>query len=165
MYGQRGIHKNLKKYIMKKLASILILVFVVTFTTQAQKKKGRKGSKMTTEQQATLKVKHMTLALDLSAKQQREITPLISRQIEAKKTAFEARKAMRKADSKPTTDEVFAMKNKRLDAQIKIKNSMKEILNKEQFEKFEKMSKKRMRKMGKKMKQHKRGKKSRENRK
>ena len=137
---------------MKKLASILILIFAVTFTTQAQKKKGKKGLKMTTEQQVILKIKKMTLALDLNTKQQAEITPIISKQIEARKADFEAKKAMRKADKKPTADEVFAMQNKRLDAQIMMKNNMKDILNKEQFEKFEKMQEGRKMKKKKAMK-------------
>ena len=64
---------------MKKIISILVLVFAVTFTTQAQKKRGERGengSKLTIEQHTTLAVKKMTLALDLSDKQQKQIKPL-----------------------------------------------------------------------------------------
>ena len=142
---------------MKKVTSILILVFAVSFTMQAQKKREKKGPKMSTEQQAVLKVKKMTLALDLNTQQQREITPLISQQIEAKKNTFKVRESQKK----PTGDEVFAMQNKRLDAQIMMKNKMKKILNKEQFEKFEKMAKKKRHKVVKKRK-HLKGKKRRE---
>nr|WP_321246929.1 hypothetical protein [uncultured Psychroserpens sp.] len=140
---------------MKKLASILILVFAITFTTHAQKRKGKKGPKMTTEQQVTLKVKKMTLALDLTTQQQREISPLIAKQIEAKKAANEERREMKKADKKPSSDEIFAMKNKRLDAQIMMKNKMKKILNKEQFKKFAKMAKAKKQMASKKMKHQK----------
>ena len=52
---------------MKKTASILILVFAFAFTTQAQRK--GQGPKFTTEQHAALAVKKITLALDLSEKQ------------------------------------------------------------------------------------------------
>ena len=138
---------------MRKLASILVLVLAVTFSAQAQNKRMKRGLKMSPEQQTTLAVKKMTLALNLDDKQQRAITSLISQKIENRKSDMEARKAMRKANKKPTTDQIFAMKNKQLDAQIAMKNKMKEILDKEQFEKFEKMAKAKMRKAGKKMKQ------------
>ena len=35
---------------MKNLVSILVLVFAFTFTTQAQKRRGEKGPKLTVEQ-------------------------------------------------------------------------------------------------------------------
>jgi hypothetical protein len=62
---------------MKKLASILVLVFAFSLTTLAQNKEKRDCVKMTTEQQTDLAVKKMTLALDLSDKQQSQIKPLI----------------------------------------------------------------------------------------
>jgi hypothetical protein len=137
---------------MKKIASILVLVFAFTLTTQAQKKRKEKGPKLSVEQHTDLAVKKMTLALDLSEKQQNQITPLIKAQASEKKAAMESRKEARKSDKKPTADEMYAMQSKRLDNQIAFKNSMKNILNKEQFEKFEKMAKRRMQK-GKKMKE------------
>jgi protein CpxP len=48
---------------------------------------------------------------------------------------------MKESNSKPSTDEIFAMKSKILDGQIAMKTKMKEILKKEQFEKFEKIAK------------------------
>ena len=132
---------------MKKIVSILVLVFAVTFTTHAQKKRGDRGdrgSKLTIEQQTTLAVKKMTLALDLSDKQQKQIKPLLMAKMTERKASMEKRKEARENKEKPTTDEMFAMKNKQLDHQIAMKNSMKNILNKEQFEKLEKMHKSRM---------------------
>lgn len=136
---------------MKKIASLLILVFCFTLTTQAQKKRGNKKPQLSIEQHADLAVKKMTLALDLSEKQQNEITPLLKVQASLRKTAMEKRKEMRKNKTKPTTDEIYAMKSKQLDNQIAFKTKIKDILNKEQFEKFEKMAKRRMGE-GKKMK-------------
>lgn len=135
---------------MKKIIGIVVLVFVFTLTAQAQKKRGNKGSKMTVEQHTELAVKRMTLALDLSDKQQNQIKPLIKAQAEERKAAMEKRKEARKNDEKPTADEMYAMQSKRLDAQIAFKSNMKKILNDEQFEKFEKMNK--GRKMKRKMK-------------
>ena len=126
---------------MKKTASILILVFVFAFTTQAQRK--GQGPKFTTEQHAALVVKKMTLALDLSENQQNQIRPLIGAQAANKKAAMIKRKENRGTKERPTSDEIFAMKSTQLDNQIAFKNEMKDILTKEQFEKFEKMRKKR----------------------
>jgi hypothetical protein len=142
---------------MKNLICILILVFATTFTAQTQMKRSARNSKMTTEQQAILKVKKMTLALDLNATQQKELSALISQQVEAKKATFKARKAMKEANKKPTSDEVFTMQNKRLDAQIVMKNKMRKILTPAQYKKFKKMAKGKKRMAGKQMK-HQKGK-------
>lgn len=139
---------------MKKIASILILVFAFTLTMQAQKKGGdrenreNRGLKLTVEQQTTLAVKKMTLVLDLSDKQQDQIKPLISAQVAAKKAAMQSRKENKEAKKELTSDEIYAMEIKKLDNQIAFKNKMKNILSKEQFEKFEKMKKGRKGKKG-----------------
>jgi hypothetical protein len=134
---------------MKKLASILVLVFAFSITTQAQKKRTDKRVKLSVEQQTNLAVKKMTLDLDLSEKQQNDIRPLISKQIAERKNVMEKRKAAKKENKKPTADEIYAMKSKMLDNKIAMKNKMKNLLTKEQFAKFEKMHK------GKKMKKKK----------
>lgn len=126
---------------MKNLVSILVLVFAVTFTTQAQKKRGDRQPNLTPEQHTELAVKKMTLALDLSDKQQKQIKPLLMANMADRKAAMEKRKEARKEKKRPTADEMYTMQTKRLDKQIAMKRSMKNILNKEQFEKFEKMQK------------------------
>lgn len=141
---------------MKKLVKIIVLVFAFTLTVQAQKKKGNKGSKLTIEQQTTLAVKKMTLALDLSDKQQQQIKPIVMAKMTDRKDFIEKRKASKENNEKPTSDEIFAIKNKQLDHQIVMKNSIKNILNEEQFEKFEKMHKSRTRMAKHKMKERKR---------
>ncbi|MEO9572202.1 MAG: hypothetical protein ABJH82_00465 [Polaribacter sp.] len=130
---------------MKNLVSILVLVFAFTFTTQAQKKRGNRQSNLTPEQHTELAVKKMTLALDLSNKQQKQIKPLLMAKMADRKAAMEKRKEARKNKKRPTADEMYAMQTKRLDNQIAMKKSMKNILNKEQFEKFEQMQKGRKR--------------------
>ena len=137
---------------MKKIASILILVFAFTLTAEAQKKKKEQKTKLTVEHRSNLAVKKMTLALDLSEKQQNQIKPLISAQIASKKAGMQKKKENRVAKTKPSSDEIYAMKSKLLDNQITFKNKMKNILNKEQFEKFEKMKKGKKRKGMKKRK-------------
>jgi len=142
---------------MKNLLSIVVLVFAFTFTAQAQKKRGNMGSKLTIEQQTTLAVKKMTLVLDLSDKQQKQIKPIIMSKIKNKNDFTEKRKAAKVNKQKPTSDEIFAIKIKQLDNQIMMKNSIKNILNEKQFDKFEKMHKSRTRMAKNKMKERKRG--------
>ena len=137
---------------MKQFASILVLVFAFTLSAQAQKKRNEKRPELSIEQQTNLAIKQMTLTLDLSEKQQNQITPIMTAQAASKKNAMEKRREMRKNKTKPTADEIYEMKSKFLDNQIAFKNSMKEILNEEQFEKFQKMAKRKMKK-GKDMKQ------------
>jgi Spy/CpxP family protein refolding chaperone len=130
----------------------LVLVFAFTLSAQAQKKRNEKRPELSIEQQTNLAIKQMTLTLDLSEKQQNQITPIMTAQATSKKTAMEKRREMRKNKTKPTADEIYEMKSKFLDNQIAFKNSMKEILNEEQFQKFQKMAKRKMKK-GKDMKQ------------
>ncbi|MFY9243502.1 MAG: hypothetical protein WAO74_10770 [Polaribacter sp.] len=139
---------------MRKIASIILVAFVFTFTVNGQQKEKNKREnkrpKMSVEQHTTLAVKKMTLALDLSEKQQNQIIPLIKAQAETKKANMENWKALKESDKKPSADEIYEMQMKRLDNQIAFKKNMKNILDKEQFEKFEKMAKSRKMK-GKKM--------------
>lgn len=128
---------------MKNIITFLAFAFTFTFTAEAQKKRTKKHPKLSVEQHANLAIKKMTLALDLSKKQQNQIRPILVSKIAEKKAVMEKRKEARKNKKKPTADEIYAMKSKQLDNQILMKNKMKNILNKEQFEKFDKMQKKR----------------------
>ena len=130
---------------MKNIASILVLIFVFTFTIQAQKKRGYK-QQLTINQQTSLKVKQMTLALDLSDKQQQQLTPLLRAEITFRQAAIEKRKEARKQKKRPSSDEIYAIKSQELDNKISMKRSMKNILNKTQFETFKKMYKQRIKK-------------------
>lgn len=130
---------------MKNIASILVLIFVFTFTIQAQKKKGYK-QQLTINQQTSLKVKQMTLALDLSDKQQQQLTPLLRAEITFRQAAIEKRKEARKQKKRHSSDEIYAIKSQELDNKISMKRSMKDILSKTQFKMFKKMYTQRMKK-------------------
>lgn len=125
---------------MKKLSVIVILIASITFTAEAQHRPMKRKPNFTIEQKASLAVKKMTLALDLTAKQQKEVSPLLAAQIQEREAAMKQRMEARKTGKRPSKDELFAMQSKRLDNQIAFKNRMKNILDKEQFEKFEKMA-------------------------
>ena len=130
---------------MKNITSILILVFLFTFTIQAQKKRGYK-QQLTINQQTSLKVKQMTLVLDLSDKQQQQVTPLLRGAIAFRQAAMEKRKEVRKHKRRPSSDEIYAIKSQLLDNKISMKRSMKDILNETQFKTFKKMYTQRMKK-------------------
>ena len=130
---------------MKNIANILILVFLFTFTIKAQKKRGYK-QQLTVNQQTSLKVKQMTLALDLSDKQQQQVTPLLRAAIAFRQAAVGKRKEARKQKKRSTSDEVYVVKSQLLDKKISMKRNMKNILNATQFETFKKMYKQRMKK-------------------
>lgn len=132
---------------MKKIASILIFVFAFTITAEAQKKRrNEKRPQLSVEQRTNLMVKQMTLTLDLSERQQKQIKPLFNEQAAQKMTAMKKRKEFRANKKKPTADEIYAMKSEVLDNQIAFKNGMKNILSPEQFEKFQKIAKAKKRK-------------------
>lgn len=130
---------------MKNIASILTLMFLFTFTIQAQKKRDYK-QQLTINQQTSLKVKQMTLVLDLSDKQQQQVTPLLRGAIAFRQAAMEKRKEVRKHKRRPSSDEIYAIKSQLLDNKISMKRSMKDILNETQFKTFKKMYTQRMKK-------------------
>jgi len=130
---------------MKNIASILLLVLIFTFTIQAQKKRGYK-QQLTINQQTSLKVKQMTLVLDLSDKQQQQVTPFLRTAIAFKQAAKEKRKKTKEKKKRLTSDEVYVIKSQLLDNQIALKRGMKDILNTTQFEAFKKMYKQIMKK-------------------
>ena len=132
---------------MKKLSVIVILVASMVFTVEAQEGPMKRKPNFSPAQKAEMAIKKMTLALDLTAKQQKEIAPLLATQINEREAAMKQRMEARKSEKRPTKDEIFEMESKRLDNQIAFKNKMKSILDKEQFQKFEKMAHARKREM------------------
>lgn len=124
---------------------VLVLLCMASMAAMAQKdgKHQRDAmDKMTPEQRATLKTKKMTLALDLTDAQQKQIQQLHLEDMKTRKSAMEARKAERKngESEKRTSEERYAMMNDRLDRMIAHKTEMKEILSDEQYERWEKMA-------------------------
>lgn len=119
---------------MKKV--FLAALLFVGITTFAQEKREQR-EKLTPEQRVELQAKKMKLDLDLNDKQVADVKKLLLEQAkkrEAKKAEFQAKKDDAK---KPTSDEIYAMKNKMLDEQIANKAEMKKILTAEQYKKWE----------------------------
>ena len=133
---------------MKKLFVVALLF--VGLTNFEQEKKGivERGERaemeqLTPEQRNVLQLKKMTLDLNLTASQQKQLEPIIAEETnkrEAKKTEMKARKETKKT---LTANEKFELKNKNLDEQIELKAKMRKILTDDQMKKWEMKKEKR----------------------
>ncbi len=135
---------------MKKL--MLIAIALISLQGIAQEKRGdhRKGDRnerpqtlknLNPEEAATLQTKKMTLHLDLSEAQQKEIYKVNLANAKERKAKTEPARKMRENGEKPSKEDRYNLMNERLDKQIAQKKQMKSILTKEQFEKLEKGAK------------------------
>ncbi|MCM4150947.1 hypothetical protein DHD05_05020 [Arenibacter sp. N53] len=129
---------------MRKL--IVLAVLMAGITAMAQKPERERGQRgdmrdMTPEQMATLQTKQMTLALDLTEAQQKQIQSLNLDNAKKRAEKMNEMKAKRESGEakKLSSEERYAMKTAMLDRQIAQKEKMKKILNNEQYEKWEKM--------------------------
>jgi len=128
---------------MKKI--VLAVMVLTIFSVQAQQRKQHEGPRdhradLNPEQMATLQTKKMTLALDLTAAQQKDM-----QQLHLENARFhEEKKASRKSASedevrkKPSAEERYNMANARLDHMIAQKAKVKQILSEDQYQKWEK---------------------------
>ncbi|MCL9807350.1 hypothetical protein NAT51_17615 [Flavobacterium amniphilum] len=136
---------------MKKLATTLVMIMIVSMNGFSQETRERKTEKtpLSAEQRNQLRLKRMTLELDLSASQQKEMAAVIADQSAKREAKMAEFKKQGEAKKELTADEKFTMKSQMLDEQIAHKAKMKKILNEKQFEKWEANSEKRQHKMHK----------------
>jgi hypothetical protein len=140
---------------MKKI--VLIALALITLQVSAQGERGQRQkmdkkqyaermNDYTPEQMAQIQTKQMTLALDLTEAQQKQIMAINLENAKLKKSFMEERqKSMVNGETKePTKEERFKMKNDMLDHKIEMKKKMSEILDKDQFEQWEAMVKEKM---------------------
>ncbi|MCH7524983.1 MAG: hypothetical protein IIC74_08240 [Bacteroidetes bacterium] len=133
---------------MKKLVLIVIALVTMNITAQEQKGELQKSEKQerhekfkdfTPEQIAELQTKKMTLRLDLTEAQQRDIEKIHlanAKERQAKQRELKLKRE-KNNDQKLLKDERFNLMNQRLDKHISNKKEIKRILSREQFEKFE----------------------------
>ena len=135
------IYKNL---IMTKKTGLLILFITFSLTINAQKKQIllKKGN-LTIEQQVTIKVKKMTLELELTEAQQNKLTPVLTKHITERKAQLDKRKKGKGEEKKIEANNRFQIANKILDRKIIFQKEMKTILNEEQFNRFKELQKNR----------------------
>jgi len=118
---------------MKKIVTIIVLVFAFTFSVQAQKK----GGKVSAEKMLA----KMTKELSLTDAQQSKIKPLLVAQIAERKKMIESRKVMKSTGVKPTKEIRQAMRKERVAKETAINSKMASILDKDQFKKYEAIAK------------------------
>ena len=141
---------------MKKLIIAALLVVGMTSFAQDKKEMGTRHhraemEKFTPEQRNQLMLKKMTLELDLNASQQKEMSKVIAENSAKREARMKEMKANKDSNTKPTSDEMFARKNRMLDEQIAMKERMKKILSPEQYKKWDEMKGKRHHGMKKRM--------------
>lgn len=123
---------------MKKLVGLLIIMFVLSSTINAQGNRG-KQSNFTPEQQATLQVKKMNLQLNLNQSQQDAIFKLQKNQAMVRQAMKKSMLERKLNGNTLTTEEMFQLKSSRLDRIQQHKTAMQKILTQEQFTKWENM--------------------------
>lgn len=126
----------------KTLVLVMLLAGATVMAQEGRKKHHREVMKdLTPEQIATLHTKKMTLALDLSDTQQKQVQVLSLENAKLRKAKMEERKARKESgeSKKPTPEERYELQLERLDNQIAHKAEMKAILSPEQYEKWEKL--------------------------
>jgi len=135
---------------MKKL--ILIALAFVSLQAVAQgkekmhrKERGEQMKNMSAEDMATITTKKLTLALDLTTKQQAQVKEIMLEEATARQEKMAEREKMKNDENakKPSKEERVKMMNARLDSQIAMKQKMKTILDADQYEKWEGMQGKR----------------------
>ena len=129
---------------MVRIVSLLALFIYFSLTTNAQNKQLFKNKKrLTTEQLTKLKVKKMTLELELSEVQQKKLTPVITKLISERKIeADRMRKSINKVKNIDVSNR-YEMANKFLDRKIMFQKKMRSILTEEQYKKFKSLEKNR----------------------
>ena len=103
--------------------------------------------RLTTEQLTTLKVKKMTLELELSEVQQKKLTPVITKLISERKIEADRMRESKDKVKNIDASNRYQMANKILDRKIMFQKEMRTILNEEQFKKFKRLEKKRNQKI------------------
>ena len=133
---------------MARIVSLLALFICFSLTINAQKKQFFKNKKrLTTEQLTTLKVKKMTLELELSEIQQNKLTPVIKELISERSAQLDKKRELKNDVKKINPNERYQMANKILDRKIMFQKEMRTILNEEQFKKFKTLEKKKNQKI------------------
>ena len=134
---------------MKKLAVIALMLVTIQVSAQGPRQGKVRHADFTPEEMAQLQTKKMTLDLDLTASQQREVSAINLENAKARKAKMESFKNRKENTERPSKEDILKMKNEKLDAQIATKKKMKAILNADQYEKFEKLEGRKQKMRGK----------------
>ena len=133
---------------MARIVSLLALFICFSLTINAQKKQFFKNKKsLTTEQLTTLKVKKITLELELTEVQQNKLTPVIAKLISERVIEVNRMRESKNKVNNIDASNRYQMANRILDRKIMFQKEMRTILNEEQFKKFKTLEKKKNQKI------------------
>ena len=116
---------------MKNLILVLLLTSSIVAIGQNEKRKMKADREFSTEQQAILKTKKMTLVLDLNDNQQRQMLALNKKWMQEKESAKAAYQNFTRQEL--TADQKFEIMNKNLDLKIEQQKELKGVLDKDQY--------------------------------
>lgn len=103
----------------------------------AQEADRMEKQRLSPKQRNQLRLKQMTLDLDLSAAQQKEMAKVIAEQSANREKLIAERKSSKEARKEFSKDEQFAQRKAMLDQKIAMKARVKQILTPEQYAKWE----------------------------
>lgn len=113
---------------MKKIVTILVLVFAFTLTTEAQR--NEKNNNVETM------LAKMTTDLELTEQQQNKIKPLLVAQSEERKLMAKTRKEQRDSGERPSKEEREMMRKDRAAKEANFISKLSSILDEKQLEKY-----------------------------
>ena len=130
---------------MKKIFIFLLAFSALQVNAQERQKELKrervhKIQDFSPEEAATIKTKKMTLELDLTEAQQKEIYKINLEEAQERQKMVDARRKMRSENNsmERADEQKFNKLNENLDRKIEHKQRMKSILNAEQYEKWTK---------------------------
>lgn len=125
---------------MKKIILTFAIITGLVFSSTAQKKQMQhKKPEFTVEQQTTLAVKKLTIALDLTESQQEKMQPLVLVATTNKQKMMDERKGNEGKRPELSNDEIYAKMIAKMDQQISYQAAVKKVLNKEQYADWKKI--------------------------
>jgi periplasmic protein CpxP/Spy len=118
---------------MKNLVLIALVLCSLTVTAQPIHHHKENAKDWTPEQRATLATKKMTLTLNLTEIQQKQVYPVL---LEVATNRMEMR-ALKNKKAELSSDELYDIKSEQIEKRIETKGALKNILSPEQFKKWE----------------------------
>jgi len=122
---------------MKKTVTLVLMMVGITAFAQQNQTPLKEKPNFTPEQLAELRSKELALQIDLNASQIKQVQALVLKNARERQDFQKNQKTLKVENGeRPTDDELFKMKNERLDKQLAYQGEMKKILTPEQFAKW-----------------------------
>jgi len=134
---------------MKKVFVMMLLAVGLTAVAQEKNPSVNRGEmeKLSPEQRNELRLKKLTMELNLNDNQQKEIGKIIAEQSAKREAMLAERKANKEKGIKPSADERFARESKKLDEEKAMQDKLRKILTPDQYKKWDEMRNDRKEKM------------------